>query len=560
MKKEIFFILMCFSLVFATTGRIIDNTGTTQNVLDSSAYRVYVDTFGANPDFGLELCNAGQKYVSAVYLANISGTFSYLTISKDLTTGSNNTLVYTANGAGPCYTTPIDALAFSQFRDFTRAPPVFVSAFPGRIHALYSDNADGSSPDAAFMNYSRGWLEGDFSTTLSFNQATERVSANVNSITFVTEFGSITRTPADSQWGLNSSTGRSLFIALCSDDYGAACSDATIVNSSSQLPVNLSMGGVPISDQYAYNRYVVVDGLGDPICVGADLTPGISANPSSISNGQSSNITITATNNGNVNITTDFNITLNVTGSGNIASWIVTENLAPGASTTRNYTWNHTGSSGTYTFTTNVDAENDLVECNENDIASTTVVVSPAYYLHVWIDGNYTNVFPVWGRPYNVTFYINDSDGNYFPNARYVIIERNGLNLFSPTQVWDDAGTPRGLVAESRGTVVGDARGYVNITLVPTCNLLYTVYNSSGVDAVVGNYAIIVNGYNGGTQLPFLYNGSTTYDHPLLIDNWACEDPGWVNNKEIHNKDSYVLDIYDWIYQVFANTKKLVVP
>jgi hypothetical protein len=563
MKKTILF-LFCFSLLFAASGRIIDVGGATQNVTDSSAYRVYVDTFGSNPDFGMELCDVGQKYVAAVYSANISGTPNYLTVSKDLTTGSSNTLVYTSNGAGPCYTTPIDKFAFSQFRDFTRTPVVFVSAFPGRLHLLYSSSADGSSPTVIFMNYSRGWLRGSFSTTRSFTQSTGMVSASVTSITFETDSGSVTKTPSDAQWGLSSSTGRSLLLALCSDDYGGNCSAAKIINSSAQLPTDLTIGSVPVNDQHSYNRYVVVDGLGDPICIGADLTPGISANPSAITNGGSSNITITATNNGNVNITTDFNITLNITGPGGYfqtTSWAITTDLAPTNSVTRSYMWNHTGLSGTYTFTTNVDANNNLVECNENDIVSTNVLVSPAYYLHVWIDGNYTNTFPIWGRPYNITLYINDSDGNPVPNARYVITETNGLNPFTPLQVWNNSGLERGLVSSSVGRIQGNATSHVQFAVIPTCNKLYTDFSYLGVDTYVGNYSLTVNGYtSGGTQLSFVYNGTITPDYPLLIGNWTCEDPGWVNNKEITNKDEYVLNIYDWLYEVYSNTKKLVVP
>jgi hypothetical protein len=56
------------------------------------------------------------------------------------------------------------------------------------------------------------------------------------------------------------------------------------------------------------------------------------------------------------------------------------------------------------------------------------------------------------------------------------------------------------------------------------------------------------------------YNGTLTQNYPLLIGNWTCADPGWVNSKELVNKDSYVLDVYDWLYEVYSITKKLVVP
>ena len=563
--KRLLPILLLFSFAFAQSAQIVDVNNVTQNVLASAAFRVYVDTFGANPDFALRLCDVGQRYVAAVYSANVTGTFVYTTVSKNLTAGSTDTLVYTTHGPGPCYYTPVDAFAFSQFRDFTRTPPVFVSAFPGRLHALYSTSPDASaSPDLIPMDYADGWLEGGYSVSRSFNQGTARVTANVNSIDFVTEFGTITRLPSDPDWGLNSSTGRSMLVALCDDDFGNYCSDATIVNSTADLPASLAVGA-PISDQFVYNRYVVVDGLGYPICIGADLAAGISANPSNIIYGDQSNVTITVTNVGNVDVTTNFDLLLNITGPGGYFvqhTWTIPENLPVGASTTRNWSFNATGQSGTYTFVTYADVDDDIAECSHTDnMASTNVVVQPVYYLHVWIDGQYNDTFPQWGRPYNVTFFINDSNGNVIPNARYRVTEANGLNPFIPTQEWNDTGTLHGISTSSVSNMQGNASGYMRLNIVPTCNKLYTTYSYLGVDTYVGNYAVIVNAYTaGGSPLQIAYNGSLTYNRPLWIGNWTCADPTWVNDKDLVNKDTYFLWIYDWIYEVFSITKKLVVP
>lgn len=575
--KRMLALILVFALSFSQSARIVDVNNATQNVYASAAYKVYVDTFGINPDFGMRLCNVGQKYVGAVYSANVSGTIVMVPISKDLTTGSTNTLVYTSIGpSAGCYYTPVDKFAFSQFRDFTRTPIVFVSAFPGRVHALYSNSADGSSPGLVLVNYSDGWLRGGYSYSSgpTFTQGPNTVSANIGSITFETELGNVSYAPSNPEWGLNSSTGRSILMALCSDDSGEQCSDARIINSTADLPVSLSVGGITINDQNAYQRYLVTDGLGTGLCIGADLTPGISANPGTVVYGGSSNITITITNNGNVGVTTDFNVTLNISGPGGYnarTSWIVTENLNPGGSTTRNYTFNATGLSGVYTFTTMADAESDIAECSENNIASTTVTVQPAYYLHVWIDGQYNNTFPYWGRPYNVTLYINDSSGNYIPNACYEITEYNGLNPFIPTQVWDNGASSYGVSSLSRGYAQGNGTGFAQFTAIPTCNRIYTDGAYAGVDSYVGNYAMIINVYTSSTSTPFLrctgspisriaYQGSLVTDYPLNVTDMNCTDPGWVNNKEIFNKNKYVLDIYDWLYEVYSITKKLVVP
>jgi len=63
---------------------------------------------------------------------------------------------------------------------------------------LYANNPDGSgSPDLVPLDYADGWLDGSYSTSRSFNQGTGLVTANVNSITFQTELGAITRSPSE---------------------------------------------------------------------------------------------------------------------------------------------------------------------------------------------------------------------------------------------------------------------------------------------------------------------------------------------------------------------------
>jgi hypothetical protein len=563
MYKQIFLLVAFFGLAFSQSAYIIDNSNAITNVYSSASQKVYADTFGDNPDLGLRLCGAGSRYVAAVYSADTGGSVTYIPVSWNLTTGSSDTLVHTSiNAGGGCYYTPIDAYAFSQFRDNTRTPPVYVSAFPGRIHVLYSNNVDGSGGSFEGVDYANGWLEGGYSTSRSFNEGTGMVTADINSITFVTDLGSISRGPGDADWGLSSSTGRSALMALCADTIGDACSDAIIVNDSADLPVQLALNA-PTSDQVAYNRYLVVNGLAYGMCIGSDLRTSISANPGSMYSGGETEITITLTNDGNVGITTDFMLGLDITGPGGYSNstveWTITDNLDPGDSIQRTVNWTHT-QSGTYTFTARGDEDNDLVECDKTDNnASTNVNIIPTYTLHVEIDGNYTNIFPIWGRPYNVTMWITDSDGNYVANPRYVITETNGLNYFSPTQVWNDSGTGRGLKVYNRAEMTGNGTGHVRMTLAPTCNLLYTVYSAENVDAYVGDYGIIVNAYDGG-PITFAYNGSLTTDVPLLIDDYTCSDPGWRNDKELVNKEEYVLWIYDWIYEMYSITKKLVLP
>jgi hypothetical protein len=560
--KRIWILLLFVAVLSAQSAYIINNSIIgSQNVSAADVYSdntyMYIDNVG-NPDLGLRLCGVGQKYVAAVYAANVSGTYVFYTISKNLTTGSSATLVYTSNSGGGagCYYTPIDSFALSQFKDSTRTPPVFVSAFPGRIHVLYSDDVSGSSPSFVFLNYSNGWLRGSYSvplSTSSFNQTTGNVTATVSSITFQSSTGSISFSPSDSKSGLNSSTGRSILMALCADDYGANCSDAKIINSSSQLPAQLSLNA-PTSDQVTYTRYVVVNGLGyGPICIGADISPSVSVNPSSVYPGNSSNITITLTNNGNVNITTNFVLTLNITGPTgfiNQTNWTITEDIAPGGSVQRSINFTNTSRSGTYTFTAIADPLNQVVECNENNIVSNTLTVIKTYTIHVLIDGVENDTFEYAGRAYNVTLYVNDSDGNVVTDSTFELTETNGLNPFTPTQVYNDGSYNHSVKSYSIGVIHSNSSGYATLAVIPTCNKLYNdPIRGPILRNNIGNYSISVRAYGTGFDIT----------NSLNVSDSSCADPGWVNNKNIINKD-YVEGVYDWLYEVFSILKKLLVP
>lgn len=562
MMKRLFILVLISGLAFSQSAQIVDNSNTIQDVYASAAYRVYVDTFGLNPDFAFRLCGAGgPRYVSAVYSANLGGgTYEYVTVSKNLTTGSTDTLVYTdINLGGGCYRTPTDAFAFSQFRDFTRSPPVYVSAFPGRVHAMYSTSPTGSSPSYVGVDYADGWLRGSYSVPLSvssFDQATGDVTANVNSITFQTDIGSVTRSPSDSEWGLNSSTGRSMLLALCSDDFGDSCSDAIIVNDSGDLPVSLALNQ-PTNDQVIYNRYVVVDGLGyGPLCIGTDLrlvSVGFSSNP--VLPGNPSTATITIRNDGNVNVTTDFRLTLNITGPGGYFeqyNWTITETLTPSATTTRNLVFNDTNTSGTYTFTAFADSLEEIVECDEGDnINSGNLNVIKTYEIIVFIDGIENDTFNFSGRPYNVTVLLNDSDGNIVTNSNFIFTETNGLNPYTPTQVWNDGSNDYGVLSYSIGQMSSNASGVAMLAMVPTCNRLYDDPVLGPVLlAEIGGYNMQIDAYEGGT-----WRASKT----LYINDSTCADPGWVNDKELINKQ-YVEPVYDWLYTMYSILKKIMVP
>ena len=552
-------LLLFSSLTFSQAAYIVNLTNGVVDVYDSSAYKVYGDTFGINPDFGMRICDVGPKYVGAVYSANVSGTLVYTTISWNLN-GSSDSLVYAGTGcAGPgvCYCTSVAAFAFSQFKDDTRTPPVYVAAFPGRIHALYSNSVIGSSPELVLVPQANGWLQGNYVVPLStnsFSQGTGRVTATVSNIQFETDAGTQFKSPADADWGLNAATGRSIVMALCTDTAGDNCSDAAIVNSSAQLPQYLSVGAIAVDDQHLSNHYVVVNGLAfGPVCIGSNLVTSVSTTPSSVNPGGTSNISVSVTNNGNVNVTTPFVITLNTTGPSGFfeqRNWTISQTIPPGGSVSRSYNFTNTSKSGTFTFSALADANNAIAKCDGGSTNSNTVNVIKLYTLHVFIDGVENDTFAFAGRPYNVSVYVNDSDGNVVNNANFVFTENNGLNPFVPTQIWNSSGTLYGVASTSTGYVHSNGSGVAMLAVVPTCNKLYSdPVRGPLLTANIGLQSVSVRGYGAGFDIT----------RTLYVNDSSCADPSWSNDKEIINKD-YVEPVYDWLYQVYSITKKLLVP
>jgi hypothetical protein len=399
-------------------------------------------------------------------------------------------------------------------------------------------------------------LRGSFSLGASYSDASNNVTGSIGSITFQTDAGPQTKSPADADWGINPATGRALIVGLCSDDYGGACCDAKIINSSAQLPVQLRFNET-VNDQFAYNRYFVVNGLSTGLCIGANIVPSIGfAPPSPINSGDSSVATVTLSNNGNVPITTDFNLTLNITGPNgyvNATSWLVTDNIPAGGSVSRAVTFTNSSKSGTYVFTAHADRNNDLVECDESNIVTQNLVVSKLYVLHTFIDGVENDTFLQAGRAYNLTAYVTDSDGNVVNDTNFVFTETNGLNPFTPVQLWNQSGALFGVKSTITGTASSNSTslGNISLAMLPTCNTIYNdPVNGPLVNSSVGDYSLTIRGYGAGFDITRTMN----------VTDKTCNYPGgFVNDREVLNK-YYVEFVYDRLYEAFSVLKQMLVP
>lgn len=153
---------------------------------------------------------------------------------------------------------------------------------------------------------------------------------------------------------------------------------------------------------------------------------GVSA-PGSVTVGNTANVVVTIQNVGNQNVATSFDVTLrDATYNVTIGTQSV-PGLAPGASTTRTFPWNTTGSSlGSHTLT----ASHTLTDGNaaNNQASTSSTVNSPSVNIHIGdLDGLPSNDGTTWSATVEIT--VHDANHNLLNGATVVgTWSRSGLN------------------------------------------------------------------------------------------------------------------------------------
>jgi hypothetical protein len=550
MKKILVLVmaLFCFSAAFAVSGAIINSGETAKNITYLTTANAYKDA-APNDDLGLALCDVGPKWVGAAFALNNSGTWIYNVVNQRA--GSTTySLINTSNTATICsgYYTPIDSFLFSS-SSIASVPPAFVAAFPGRIYILYSDYQDGTLPEFVLVNFANGSMRGSYSVSSTFDQATKNVSLNVNSISFETDIGTVSKAPSDGTYGL--SNDRRLVVGVCTDDSGENCSDGKILNSGGQLPVTLSTGLASVDDQSVYTRYSVVNGLGYSFLIGANLQASVNASNPNPYDGDVINLGVTIYNTGNVNVSSTFNVTL-YDNDVPFNTTEITQDVVPGNNLYFTVPYNTYGKSGSHTIVASSDSSDKIVETSEADNNGSTVVnVQTTYHAIVYVDGIQTYTFDEAGRPYTVTVSVINSSGSPTENATVRITEVNGLNMFAQMQLWNDtyfANNKTGLKSYSIAEIVTNSTGNVSFTLVPTGNKLYVspysdTYNAS---SYVGNYSLYLEIYLNGQRQKI--NGSYQDMIPLYLTNLTPVTTGLtnVNNQGfVEIVTNFVADIFE---------------
>jgi hypothetical protein len=489
----IFLLLAALPLpVSAVSGRFTNDIDLYFTGTSSDPGTLYQDAIDGNQDVGIQLCDVGQRYVGAFYAIYVSGSWRYVLISYS---SFNTALALTdIDVGGGCYSVTDGFLTVSPSELTTPSPNVKKAAFPGRLYIGYAASGNPGTVSSFVFGSTTATLLGDYSMSRSFDQATRQISVQTPTITFQTSSMSFSKSAADPSFGLT--TDRMAVLGVCDDTDGLSCSDGNAY-SSSAFPAlfNSGLSSGDVNDQTTHTKYVVMNGIGKPLCIGANIKTTInSVQPNPIYYSQTLAINYTISNprdvpyelyGGNVQVTTPFVINISIYNASNsnrvVYSTLVAVNstISPDASIRTTLDWPAYAHSGQYTVRVNADSRNAIMECNEGDnIATQNFELKPITLPDIYIDGSLTNIFSYPNSPYNLSFYIKNSDNDTLSNANVTLVQVNGLMLAAPVQTYNrttgiNQSSSDGLVTESTVKFKTDYYGWATFTYIPTYNRFY---------------------------------------------------------------------------------------
>ncbi len=546
----------------------------------SSPKTFYQDALDGNSDVGIELCDSGSNnfsnnYVGAVYALHTT-TWHYALITYE---SSSNALAQLTQTSGSCHYTQPGYITISPSTLSSTSPNVYKAALPGNLWITYTSISKNPGVLDKF-EYSNGnaVLRGSYSMQASFDQSSRDVTVQKPTITFVTSSGSFTKNADDSSYGVSSE--RPMVLGLCDDDHGASCESGSLLTSfSSAKTLSSGLSSSQVNDQHTYTRYIVMNGIGSQMCIGANLyiaDSDISVSQNPIYYSQYLNITFTIHNprgsgteslGGNVDVTSNFNVKVLIYPSTNTSNYVfnqtytISDDVAVDSSVSKTITWEALAHSGTYYVKVIVDNSDSIDECDEStssNTATTTFELKPITIPTILIDGISTSKFPVANVPYNLTLHFENSDNDVLNNASVLLIETNGLNLNVPTQVYnitiDGSGNTQktGTLTKTTTYLTTDYYGNITITYIPTYNKLYSnQYSYTHIDDYIGNHSITLSGAQSDGET-FIFIDSTKHvssEYNLTINQ--TDYSGDHTSKSLIHED-IVSQTLDFIYQTFV--------
>jgi hypothetical protein len=573
--KVFIVVLLLFSILFS--GRVFAVSGQFTNDVDmyftgssSDPGTLYQDAIDGNQDIGLQLCDVGQRYVGAFYAMNVLGSWRYTLVSYN--SFSNGLALTDTDMGNGCYRVTEGFVTISPSELTTPEPDVKKAAFPGKLYIGYAASANPGTVSSFVFGDGNASLMGDYSIQRSFTESTRQITVQTPTVTYQTSSTSFAKAASDASFGL--SNDRRAVVGVCDDTDGQSCSDGNVY-SSAAFPALFSSGltSGDVNDGITHTKYVVMNGIGKQMCIGANLRPSINAvlpNPVYYSQNLLINYTITNPRDtpyeiygGNVQVTTPFVVNVSIYNTSNMryvysSLVMVSGTIVPDGSVNVALTWPAYAHSGQYTVRVTVDALNNIVECNEADnFATQNFELKPITIPEIYIDGNLTNVFRYPNAPYNLSFYIKNSDNDTLRNANVTIVQTNGLMLAAPTQTYNrstgvNSSVPDRLVTESRVKFFTDYYGWATMTYIPTFNKLYLPqYNYLNMTGHVGNQSMYFEGVqSNGESFKFVFSGALSSTYPLLVSN--TNYTGTLPDKEVPYQ-TMTTQVMDFIYQSFTN-------
>lgn len=567
-------VLLLTSSALAVSGEFTGSTSLKYTGTSSDPGFFYQDGVGGasgNVDVGIELCDVGQRYVGGVYALQVGALWYYSLVTYS---SSSNALAYTSvDEGGGCYSAPEGFVTVSPSALSTPNPDVERAALPGNLWIGYAVSANPGSISDFVYSLEQAKLLGDYTVSRSFDQSTRQVSVQTPTISFTSTSGSFSESASDGTHGISSD--RRMVIGLCDDTYGNTCSDGTLLTSATFPQVfssGLSAGEV--DDQQTHTKYVVMNGIGKSICIGANLEVSVdSISPDPIYYSQTLEINFTIVNDrdspyellgGNVDVTTPFDITVTIYETGNSANIIYTDTTEVSASIVPDGTYSVTANwpaiaqSGDYTVEVEVDVNSEIEECVEGDNSATgTFELLPVTIPTIYIDGIQTDTFDHPHAPYNLSFHLENSDGDTLRNATILLTETNGLSLSMPTQIYNlttgsNTTQQQGIITSTQARFFTDYYGNATLLFIPTYHPFYTsTYSYVGLEDYIGNYSLHFNGsQSNGEAFKFVSNGTLYSIYDFDIND--TEYNGTYAAKSLY-QESFVSQVLDFMYHAYAN-------
>jgi len=569
-------IFVLSTTVFALSGRITEDPQLYFTGTSTDPSTLYQDGIDGNSDVGLEICDVGARYVGLAYALRVGSSYYYVPISYY---SSSTALSYTDTQSGSCYQVTPGFVTVSPSQLTTPEPDVYKAAFPGNLWIGYDAGSGNPGTIGSFVfGGTSAQLQGSYSIQRSFSQTTRTVSVSTPQITFQTSSGSFSKSASDTSYGISSD--RRMVLGLCDDSSGSICNQGEVL-SSAVFPREYSTGlsASQVNDQNTYTKYVVANGMGNSICIGANLKASISqVNPNPIYYSQTLGVNITITNprntpyetfGGNVDVTSDFDVLVRIHEKNNLSKIVYTEvipvtnTISPDGTQVVSINWPAYAKSGLYTVRVEVDSGADIAECDEGDnIATADFELRPITLPDIFIDGVKTETFQIPNVPYNLSFHFKNSDNLTLSNATVRMSEQNGLNLMGPTQIFNKTingqTVKTGIVSKNSIEFISDKNGNATLTFIPTYNPLYVPrYNYTDLSEYIGNYSLSIGGsQEDGENFMFVINGALSSEYYLNLNNTDYQ--GVYVNKNIENKN-IVSQVMDFIYHTFSNFVETVV-